>query len=297
VTCVLLAGTVLLGRVPAGAQGSSLSRPPNTPEAYALLALEKMHVSGPISLLTGSLGVNDNDGDLEVDGSVPLQLNTQDGVIASKKASLLSPPCVPQPRSSPTPSPETRQSSAEPRRERISPKGSLRWSRTSSRPPSATYRRSVSTFPECDESARVTVDAGTELSLPSGVYGELTIDGGTLRLEGGNYVFCSVTTNNGSKVLAAAPSVLLVVDFFDVLPNSQINVGGAPQDLRVLVNGKRDAVNIAGDPPIALVLPAQPAASRAAPLATTTCAFRRPPIRSFGADTTVVVAQLNSSTG
>src|SRR5262249_62345236 len=90
VTCVLLAGTVLLGRVPAGAQGSSLS-PPNTPEAYALLALEKMHVSGPISLLTGSLGVNDNDGDLEVDRSVPLQLNTQDGVIASKKASLLRP--------------------------------------------------------------------------------------------------------------------------------------------------------------------------------------------------------------
>src|SRR5262249_6430140 len=123
-------------------------------------------------------------------------------------------------------------------------------------------------------------------------YGELQIHGGTLRLEGGNYVLRSVTTNNGSKVLAAAPSVLLVVDFFDVLPNSQINVGGAPQDLRVLVNGKHDAVNIAGDPPIALVLPAQPAPSRAVPLATTTCAFRRPPIRSFGADTTVVVAQL-----
>src|SRR5262249_19319739 len=146
--------------------------------------------------------------------------------------------------------------------------------------------------PECDESARVTVDAGTELSLPSGVYGELTIDGGTLRLEGGNYVFCSVTTNNGSKVLAAAPSVLLVVDFFDVLPNSQINVGGAPPHPRGGVNGKHAAVNTAGDPPTPLFLPPHPAPSRAVPLATTTCAFRRPPIRSFGADTTVVVAQL-----
>src|SRR6516164_4349467 len=43
-----------------------------------------------------------------------------------------------------------------------------------------------SEFPECDASAAVTVDAGTDQLLPSGTYGDLTINGGTLRLEGGN---------------------------------------------------------------------------------------------------------------
>jgi hypothetical protein len=61
-------------------------------------------------------------------------------------------------------------------------------------------------------------------SLPPGTDCDLTIDGGTLRLQGGEYVFCSVTTNNGSEVVAAASSTLLIVDSFDVLPNSRINV-------------------------------------------------------------------------
>src|SRR5262249_14501205 len=162
------------------------------PEAYALLALEKMHVSGPISLLTGSLGVNDNDGDLEVDRSVPLQLNTQDGVIASKKASLLTPSvCTSAAFFADTIPGNSAEQCGTAERKDI-PEG---------QPPLVPDVESslicdlpaeFSTFPECDESARVTVDAGTELSLPSGVYGELTIDGGTLRLEGGNYVFCSV---------------------------------------------------------------------------------------------------------
>ena len=69
-------------------------------------------------------------------------------------------------------------------------------------------------------SAPVTVAAGTEQSLPPGTDSDLTIDGGTLRLQGGEYVFCSVTTNNGSEVVAAASSTLLIVDWFDVLPNS-----------------------------------------------------------------------------
>src|SRR5262249_56062401 len=88
-----------------------------------------------------------------------------------------------------------------------------------------------SKFPKCDDSAPVTVDAGTEQSLPPGTYGDLTVNGGTLQLTGGDYVFCNVTTNNGSRVIAAAPSTLLVVDFFDVLPNTQINVAGSPQHL------------------------------------------------------------------
>src|SRR4029453_12764903 len=41
-----------------------------------------------------------------------------------------------------------------------------------------------SKFPKCDDSNPVTVEAGTELALPPGTYGDLTVDGGTLRLEG-----------------------------------------------------------------------------------------------------------------
>src|SRR5262245_3485668 len=90
-TWVLLAATSLLGGgVPAGTQGSPVG-PPDAVDAYALLALSKMHVSGSVSLLTGSLGVNENDGELEVDSEVPVQLNTGDGVIASHKASLFEP--------------------------------------------------------------------------------------------------------------------------------------------------------------------------------------------------------------
>jgi hypothetical protein len=89
VTWVLLAATGLLGGgVPAGAQGSPVG-PPDAPDAYALLALSKMHVSVPISLLTGSLGVNEKNGELDVDRAVPVQLNTGDGVIASHESSLL----------------------------------------------------------------------------------------------------------------------------------------------------------------------------------------------------------------
>ena len=70
VTWVLLAAEGLLGGgVPAGAQGPV--GPPDAPDAYALLALSKMHVSGSISLLTGSLGVNEKEGALEVDGGGP----------------------------------------------------------------------------------------------------------------------------------------------------------------------------------------------------------------------------------
>src|SRR5262249_53518980 len=146
-----------------------------------------------------------------------------------------------------------------------------------------------SKFPECDGSKPVTVNPGPQMTLVSGTYGDLTINGGTLRLQGGNYVFCSVTTNNGSQVIAAAPSVLLVVDSFNVVPNSQINVGGAPQDLRVLVNGKdngqQDAVNIAGGTQLALAFSGQ-TAGRAVPLATTTCSFKQPVARQFGVNPT-----------
>src|SRR5262249_27840456 len=74
--------------MPAGAQGPP---PPNVADAYALLALSKMTVSGAVAFLTGSVGVNEKDGELEVFNNVPLALNTQDGVIASRKASLQAP--------------------------------------------------------------------------------------------------------------------------------------------------------------------------------------------------------------
>jgi hypothetical protein len=68
---VLLAAAGLLGGgVPAGAQGSPVG-PPDAPDAYALLALSKMTASGSISFLTGSLGVNEKEGQLTVYRGVP----------------------------------------------------------------------------------------------------------------------------------------------------------------------------------------------------------------------------------
>jgi hypothetical protein len=48
VSCVLIAGTGLLpGGVPAGAQGVPV-RPPDVPDAYALLAFSKLNVNVPV---------------------------------------------------------------------------------------------------------------------------------------------------------------------------------------------------------------------------------------------------------
>jgi hypothetical protein len=136
VPCALVVGASLLGGgVPAAAQGPPA--PPGVPDAYALLAFDKMDVSGPISLQTGSVGVNDKDGQINAFGGAPLDLNALDGVIAARKVSLQDPPRVR--RSSPT-LPLARNKGAGPCRARSSPRGSLRSSRASGLTPSATCR-------------------------------------------------------------------------------------------------------------------------------------------------------------
>ena len=258
VACVLLASPGLLGGgAPAGAQGPPV-RPPDVPDAYALLALSKMNVSGPVSLQTGSVGVNENNGQLNADKNVPLELNAQDGVIAARKASLLNPsPCTSAAFFANTIPGNAADQCGTVQSQGI-PAGQPPLVPNVKSSPVCRLPEQFSTFPKCDASAPVTVNAGPEVPLPPGTYGDLTVNGGTLRLEGGAYVFCNVTTNDKSQVIAAASSTLLVANSFNVLPNSQINVGGSPQDLRVLVNGKHDAVNIAGGTQLALVFSDQP---------------------------------------
>src|SRR5262249_37734452 len=228
----------------------------------------------------------------DVEKNVPLVLNTQDGVIAAHMAPLVTPAtCTAAAFFADTGDSADQCGTVD--RQEIP--GGLPLVPNIESSPICHLPPGLKNFPECDEHADpVIVNPGPAVELRPDTYGNLTVnDGGTLRLLGGEYVFCNVTTNNGSQVIAAPSTTLLVADQFNVLPNSQINVGGSPQDLRVLVNGMHNAVNIAAGSQLTFVFAGQPAATRPVPLATTTCSFRQPSVRSFGGiSTTVVVAQL-----
>lgn len=51
----------------------------------------KLHVNSPIGFATGSVGVNDTNGELITTPIAPVVLNTQDGVIAANKVRLEQP--------------------------------------------------------------------------------------------------------------------------------------------------------------------------------------------------------------
>src|SRR4029077_3078515 len=104
--------------------------------------------------------------------------------------------------------------------------------------------------------------------------------GGTVQLAGGTYVFCNVTTNDGSNVVTLQPTTLQVVDRVNVNANSFVNVTGAPADLRILVNGL--GVNVHGqDTAIVFDNPAPAEAGAGIPSATRSCRFmRRPSVTS-----------------
>src|SRR5262249_17948951 len=140
-------------------------------------------------------------------------------------------------------------------------------------------------FPSCASNNPVTVDAGTVRTLAAGTYGDLTINGGTLMLAGGEYVFCNVNVNNASVVTVSAASTLLVTDRFNVQPNAFVNPEGPPADLRILENGL--GVNISGSSSSSVVFRggSEPAAA-GAPLAASQCSFGG--LRALGARTKVV---------
>jgi hypothetical protein len=112
---------------------------------------------------------------------------------------------------------------------------------------------------------------------------------------GGEYVFCDVVASDGGEVMVSSPSTLFVAGSLSVRLNSQVNVGGSPDDLRIVVDAKgKSAANIPGgsSPPLDFAGAGGTAASGAAPRATTTCQLvlgTRPLQASLG---TAVVARL-----
>src|SRR5262245_4089969 len=166
----MVAGVVLFGHGMLGAQNA----PPSVPEAYVLLAMSKLNVSGPIGFATGSVGVNDtNPGQLITTPIAPLALNTLDGVIAADKVRLEQPstcaalfaniPQGPVQECGPTVPAENIR---DPQPPLVS---HLDASAICARP---------DPFPECDPQNDVTVGPGTPTELRPGVYGNLTVDRG-----------------------------------------------------------------------------------------------------------------------
>jgi hypothetical protein len=84
----LVAGTVLHGHGMLASTQTAPANPPVAPEQYVLLAMSKLNISGTITLTTGSVGVNDTNGQLITTPIAPLTLNMQDGVIAANKVRL-----------------------------------------------------------------------------------------------------------------------------------------------------------------------------------------------------------------
>src|SRR5262249_46494935 len=226
----LVAGAVLLGRgMLAGGQNAP-PNPPVVPEQYVLLAMSTLNVSAPIAFVTGSVGVNDTNGQLITTPIAPLALNTQDAVIAADKVRLE------QPSMCAALFTNNSQGAVHACGSTVHAQGI-----PEPQPPLVTNLHAAvicerpDPFPDCDSNRDVTVDAGTSTTLAPGVYGDLTVDGGTLVLEGGGeYVFCDVDANAGGEVMVASPSTLFVAGTFTVRQNTQVNVGGSPDDLRIV---------------------------------------------------------------
>jgi len=86
-------------------------------------------------------------------------------------------------------------------------------------------------FPDCTGGPSVDDPAGTERTLPPGVYGDVDVGGaatrhGRLVLTGGRYVFCSLPTRRGSIVEADSASQLFVAG--NVTIGSKSHVDPAP---------------------------------------------------------------------
>jgi hypothetical protein len=275
--CVAL----VAGATPARAQ------PPQTPESYLLLGLSRIDVSNSISAVSGSIGVNDKSpGKLTGNGRVDFA----GGVIAADKVTL--------PQGSMCQALFADQASGS---------GLCATPEPVSLPlvPNLTATdvcRLPKPFPSCNSAKPVTVTAGDTRLLAPGTYGDLTV-AGTLQLQGGpdTYVFCNVTTNNGSVITAMQPSTLLVEDRVKINPNSLVNVDGEPGALRILVSGK--GVDIKGSDTL-LGFSATAVAGVAAGVSQATCRFGRRLGRSASILTTVVAqicaprqnAQMNLST-
>ncbi len=223
---------LLASGTPTRAQG-----PPDTPESYLILGLSKVDVSNSISGLSGSIGVNKSGGTLTGNGRVDFA----DGIIAGDNVSL-NQPSMCQALFANHASGSGLCAQLQPVSLPLVP--NLKGTDVCALP---------NPFPACNSARPPVTVTGETRQLEPGVYGDLTVgDGGTVQLAG-TYVFCNVTTNNGSNVVTLQPTTLQVVDRVNVNANSFVNVTGAPADLRILVNGL--GVNVHGQD-TALVLDA-----------------------------------------
>ena len=103
----------------------------------------------------------------------------------------------------------------------------------------------------CDLAQPVTVNAGDTVTLPSGVYGNVTVKGGfdqflapnpgVLQLSGGTYVFCNVKLARFAEVRGLAPSELRIDGKLKMAASNFFgpDTGHVANDLTVFVNGTK----------------------------------------------------------
>jgi hypothetical protein len=100
-----------------------------------------------------------------------------------------------------------------------------------------------------DAAAQVRVDAGQSVVLKPGTYGNVVVlshrgvVAGDLILQGGNYVFCSLLTGRGTRLLAAAP-VTVQINAAATIGDSaflgpQAGSKVSPADIRLYVSGQQ----------------------------------------------------------
>src|SRR5262245_19885320 len=252
-----LSGAVPLAVVLLVVSGTSARAqgPPDTPESYVILGISKVDVSNSISGVSGSIGVNKSGGTLTGNGRVDFA----NGVVAGDNVTLNQPSMCQALFAN-----------------QANGSGLCATRRPVSLPLVPNLKGTdvcglPDPFPACNSSNPVNVTGETRLLAP-GVYGDLTVgDGGTVQLAG-TYVFCNVTTNNGSNVMTLQATTLQVVDRVNVNANSFVNATGTPADLRVLVNGL--GVNVHGQDTALVFDTATPAdAGGGIPSATRSCRF------------------------
>lgn len=99
-------------------------------------------------------------------------------------------------------------------------------------------------FPACDPARPIQVASGEVRHLPPGVYGDVHAAGGPVRgtvlLDGGAYVFCSLRLGRSDQLLTAAPATVAIAGDMTLGPASRTapaSAAVAASELRLMVAG------------------------------------------------------------